>query len=83
VSVKSAFLLPSCGFLAFQPFELSIEELVPLPEVVLRKFQPGEDWESTPLFAGIGRVDDYSSTLLCFHDVVEFVGDLDSLVPCK
>jgi hypothetical protein len=39
---------------AFQPFELSVEEPVsPGPKVKPRKFQPGEDWESTPLFAGI------------------------------
>jgi hypothetical protein len=46
---------------AFQPFELSIEEPVPpAPEVKLRKFQPGEDWASTPLFAGVGCIDDKS-----------------------
>jgi DNA polymerase-2 len=38
---------------AFQPFELSIEVTVPEPKVVLRSFQPGEDWASTPLFTGI------------------------------
>jgi len=37
---------------AFQPFELTIDEPAPEPKVVLRKFQPGEDWASTPLFAG-------------------------------
>jgi hypothetical protein len=39
---------------AFQPFELSIEEPMPsTPGVKQRKFQPGEDWASTPLFAGV------------------------------
>jgi DNA polymerase-2 len=36
---------------AFQPFELLIEEPAPQPMIVLRKFQRGEDWASTPLFA--------------------------------
>ena len=45
---------------AFQPFELSIEELMPEPRVVVRKFQPGKDWESTPLFASIRGVQDKS-----------------------
>jgi hypothetical protein len=46
---------------AFQPFELSIEEPAPpAPEVRLRKFQPGEDWANTPLFAEVG----YSMTNL-------------------
>jgi DNA polymerase elongation subunit (family B) len=37
---------------AFQPFELTVEEPAPEPRAVLRKFEPGEDWASTPLFAG-------------------------------
>ena len=45
---------------AFQPFELSIAEELPEPQVVLRKFQPGEDWASTPLFAASGCVPDKS-----------------------
>ena len=46
---------------AFQPFELTIEEPAPpVHEVKLRKFQPGEDWASTPLFAGVGCIDDKS-----------------------
>jgi hypothetical protein len=46
---------------AFQPFELSIEEAAPpAMEGKPRKFQPGEDWASTPLFAGAGCIDDKS-----------------------
>jgi hypothetical protein len=37
--------------------ECSIEEPIPEPKAVLRKFQPGEDWASTPLFAAT-RSDD-------------------------
>jgi DNA polymerase-2 len=37
---------------AFQPFELAIEVQAPEPKIALRRFQPGEDWASTPLFAG-------------------------------
>jgi DNA polymerase-2 len=39
---------------AFQPFELAIPE--PDPPVEVGKFQPGEEWASTPLFAAIGIV---------------------------
>jgi hypothetical protein len=46
---------------AFQPFELTIEKPTPPAlEVRLRKFQPGEDWRSTPLFAGIEYLYDKS-----------------------
>jgi DNA polymerase elongation subunit (family B) len=42
---------------AFQPFELTIEEPAsPAPKARLRKFEPGEDWASTPLFAGESRI---------------------------
>jgi hypothetical protein len=46
---------------AFQPFELSIEEPAPsTPEVKLRKVQPGENWASTPFFAGVMYINDKS-----------------------
>jgi DNA polymerase elongation subunit (family B) len=46
---------------AFQPFELSVEEPPPsTAEVKPRKFQAGEGWASTPLFAGIGCIGDKS-----------------------
>jgi DNA polymerase elongation subunit (family B) len=45
---------------AFQAFELSIAQGLPEPQVVLRKFQPGEDWANTPLFGSAARVEDNS-----------------------